>query len=203
MSGVKHLVNEMVKQGERAMTNRMPVRIGKVSSFDPANYAVKCLILPGDDENPNGVETGWIPIGASWAGAGWGVFAPPPLGTMVELQFQEDDLESGLVGHHFFNNIDTPLNVPAGEWWLVHQSGSLLKFHNDGSVEMQAATNLTAGAPNGILRLVGKQVQVHATQDYRFDANGHGQHWFGDHIDTYQIGEVAGTPHAISPPEIS
>ena len=53
------------------------------------------------------------------------------------------------------------------------------------------------------LRLQGKDIQLHATNSIRWDANGHGQHWFPTYIDTYQIGEVSGTAHPISPPEIT
>jgi hypothetical protein len=70
----------------------------------------------------------------------------------------------------------------------------MVKFHNDGSVELGAHTTL---------RLTGADIQIHATSSFRFDVNGHGQHWFADHVDTWQIGETSGTAHAISPPEIS
>ena len=76
-----------------------------------------------------------------------------------------------------------------------------MKFHNDGSVEVTAQGNmtLTSGAT---LRLTAPTIQVHATTEYRFDVNGHGQAWHPTLINTYQIGEVAGASHAISPPEI-
>jgi len=121
---------------------------------------------------------------------------------MVEVQFQEGDPEAGFVCQRFYNDSDRPLNVPSGEFWLVHQSGSLFKFHNDGSVEMQAATNLTASAPNGTLRLAGKDVQIHGSNSFRFDANGHGQHWKPTSTDFYQTGERGNTTNAIAPPEI-
>lgn len=47
-----------------------------------------------------------------------------------------------------------------------------------------------------------KNIKLHATDSYKFDVNGHGQNWLPTKIDTWQIGEVAGTLHAISPPEI-
>lgn len=52
-------------------------------------------------------------------------------------------------------------------------------------------------------RVEAKDIELHATDNYRFDVNGHGQHWHPDKVDTWQIGEVAGTAHAIDPPEIS
>lgn len=47
-----------------------------------------------------------------------------------------------------------------------------------------------------------KNIKLHATDSYKFDVNGHGQNWLPTKIDTWQIGEVAGTAHNISPPEI-
>ena len=35
---------------------------------------------------------------------------------------------------------------PVGEFWLVHKSGSQIKFHNDGSVEVNANTDLKVTA---------------------------------------------------------
>lgn len=193
---MKHLLNAMRRQAELVMGALAGVRSGIVSSYDPGNYSAKVRIMP---ENR---ETGWLPIVSPWIGNGWGLFAPPSVGDAVEVQFHEDDAEAGYVGQRFFNDSDRPLNVPSGEFWLVHKSGSLFKFHNDGSVEMQAATNLTASAPNGTLRLAGKDVRVHGTNSFRFDVNGHGQHWKPTSIDAYQTGESGNTSNPITAPEI-
>jgi hypothetical protein len=34
----------------------------------------------------------------------------------------------------------TPPAAPSGEFWLLHQTGSYLKLHNDGSIESSAGT---------------------------------------------------------------
>lgn len=111
-------------------------RVGLVSSYDPANYCAKVRIMPED------VETGWLPITSPWVGDGWGLFAPPTVGDMVEVQFQEDDIEAGFIVGRFYNDSDRPLPVESGEFWLVHKSGSFLKFHNNGSVELHTAEDL-------------------------------------------------------------
>jgi hypothetical protein len=49
---------------------------------------------------------------------------------------------AGSVGWRFYNDEDKPPPCPSGEFWLVHQAGSMLKFHNDGSVELVAAGDL-------------------------------------------------------------
>jgi len=53
------------------------------------------------------------------------------------------------------------------------------------------------------IRFEAPVIELHASTSYRWDVNGHGQHWYGTYIDTWQIGETAGTAHNISPPEIS
>lgn len=45
------------------------------------------------------------------------------------------------------------------------------------------------------------KIALHAASEFKFDVNGHGQKWLPTKIDTWQIGEVAGTAHSISPPE--
>lgn len=138
---MQRLMNSMRAQAELAQSGRARVRVGLVSSYDPANYCAKVRLMPED------VETGWLPVTSPWAGNGWGMFAPPTPGDMVEVQFQEDSIEAGFVVGRFYSDSDRPLPAPSGEFWLVHQSGSLLKFHNGGTVELVAAGTLTSSAP--------------------------------------------------------
>lgn len=138
---MKHQFNMMKAIAEQAMGARAAVRIGTVTSYDPRNYCAKVMI------HPEGAETGWIPVLSPWVGNGWGLFAPPLIGDQVEVQFQEDNFEAGFICNRFYSDSDRPLSVQSGEFWLVHQSGSCLKFHNDGTVELNAAGTLTSTAP--------------------------------------------------------
>ncbi len=115
-------------------------RIGVITGYDPDAYAVKVLLKPDD------TPTSWIPLKSIWVGNGWGLFCPPSIGDAVELDFQEGDASVACVGWRFYNDVDRPLPCPSGEFWLVHQSGSMLKFHNDGSVDLSAAGTLTTTA---------------------------------------------------------
>ena len=132
------MINVMRAQADMAGSGRASVRLAIVSSYDPDNYCAKVRIQPED------TETGWLPVVSPWVGNGWGVFAPPTVGDLVEVQFQEDDFEAGFICQRFFNDSDRPLSVNSGEFWLVHQSGSFLKFHNDGTVELNTQSNLIA-----------------------------------------------------------
>lgn len=122
------LLNAMKLQAMLAGESKAHTRMATVSGYDPANYCAKVFIQP---EN---IETGWLPVASLWVGNNFGMFAPPAEGDMVQIAFQEGDFNSGIVGMRLFNDQDRPLNVPGGEFWLVHSSGSSVKLTNDGKV---------------------------------------------------------------------
>ena len=189
------ILNRVRVECERVLSRLAKPRHGFVVNYDPNRYAVRVAI------QPEGTPTGYIPLKSDWVGNGWGDVAGPSIGDTVELSFQEGVLEAAVVSGRFFNAKNPPPPVPSGERWIIHKTGSLLKFHNDGSVEVTAAGNmtLTAGAT---LRLAAPTIQLHAINEYRWDVDGHGQAWLPTKVDTYQIGESPGTANPISPPEI-
>lgn len=131
------MLNAMRLQAMMQGQSRIATRLGTILGYDSANYCAKVMIQP---EN---IESGWLPIASPWVGNGWGIFAPPADGDVVIITFQEEDFSAGIITQRLFTDSARPLNVPVGEFWLVHQSGSLLKFHNDGSVELTSNKNLT------------------------------------------------------------
>jgi uncharacterized protein involved in type VI secretion and phage assembly len=106
-------------------------RFGTVTSVDPATATAKVTL------QPEGVLTGWLPVLSPWVGAGWGLHCPPSPGDQVLVVAQEGDAEHGLIVGRAFSNTQTPPAAPAGEFWLVHQSGSFIKLQNDGTIQMQ------------------------------------------------------------------
>lgn len=161
--------NQMMLAAKMATADRAPTKLGAVTSYDPDNYAVVVLLRPED------ITTGWLPLVSSWSGNNWGMFAPPSIGDLVEVQFVDGSLEAGFACQRFYTDQNRPLNVPSGEFWLVHKSGSLLKFHNDGTVELHAATAINSSAPqwthtgpmtinDGDLKVQGDITDRYATQ---------------------------------------
>lgn len=138
---IREMQNRMLLAAQMAASGRASTRVGKVTSYDPVNYCAVVQLLPG------GEQTGWLPVVSPWVGNGWGLFAPPTPGDLVEVQFVDDNIEAGFVCQRFYNDTDRPLTVQSGEFWLVHKSGSFLKFHNDGTVELNSAGTLTSTAP--------------------------------------------------------
>ena len=55
----------------------------------------------------------------------------------------------------------------------------------------------------GTHRIEAASIELHASDHFRFDVNGHGQVWYPTKVDPWTIGADAGTTHPISPPEIS
>ncbi len=135
---MKRLLNAMARQAQLANSSRAETRVGIVSAYNPADYCAKVQL------QPEGTETGWLPVLSPWIGEGWGLFCPPSIGDQVQVEFQEGSAEAGFVVGRFFSNAQRPLPVSSGEFWLVHQTGSALKFHNDGTVEVESASNMTA-----------------------------------------------------------
>ena len=123
---MQRITNALVGEAQRSAGTKSLPRRGIVSAYDPSNYAAKVRIQPED------VETGWLPVGSVWVGNGWGLFCPPALGDEVDVHFQEGGKNAGYISLRFFGNVARPLEVPAGELWLVHSSGSRFKLTNDG-----------------------------------------------------------------------
>ena len=122
-------------------------RFGLVTSVDPQRYAARVAL------QPEGVITGWLPILSGWIGAGWGLVCPPSPGDQVLVLPQEGNAEHGvIVGSSFSDLARPPQGAPAGEFWLVHRSGSFLKLANDGTVQV-----------NGDLHVAGNVYDAHGS----------------------------------------
>lgn len=135
---MRGLQNVMRAQAMMAQQGKQHSRLGIVTAYDPNTYSVKVQFPP------DASETGWIPMGALAVGSGWGILAAPVLGDQIEVVFQDGDRDAGIAGMRLFDNQSPPPVVPSGEFWIVHKTGSALKFHNDGKVELITNSDLTA-----------------------------------------------------------
>lgn len=122
------LADHMRRQAMLARAGFSDPQLGVVTSLDTANYCVKVRI------EPDNVETGWLPIASQWVGAGWGMFAPLPVGTQVQVIFSEANPEIGIVTGALFHDGMRPQNCPEGEFWLVHADGATVKLLNGGDL---------------------------------------------------------------------
>lgn len=109
-----------------------PPRTGTISSYDPGSHSVKVTI------QPDGFDTGWIQLNAIGVGKGWGVLTGPQIGDEVTVSFDQGDPNLGRITGRHFSSENPPPAVPSGETWIVHESGSLLKFNTDGTVTLHS-----------------------------------------------------------------
>ncbi|MHC8295316.1 phage baseplate assembly protein V [Pseudomonas sp. LB3P58] len=196
MSAIGDLLNAQRQHQSNGSTYP---RKGTISSYDKDSYSVKVLIQPED------LETGWIQLDAHGVGNGWGVVVGPQIGDEVEVSFDNGDPNLGSVTGRYFNDTNTPPPVPSGETWIVHASGSLLKFHNDGSVELIANTTLNATAqtanvtatisanvtaPAINLRASGQTLLKFVTETFQALFNGHTHASGGSGVPVQQMGNT-------------
>jgi hypothetical protein len=163
------LANQMRIAAVRATQFDVSSAKGVVTSYDPNRYAAKVFIMPEGsfpDETGEIEESGWIPVNTSWSGNGWGMFCPPSPGDQVTIQFIEGDTTSAEIVGRVFDVAHLPLNVPSGEFWLVHASGTFLKLTNDGKVSLNSSAEIDVG------NLVDA-VQTLCTQAFHDWAEGH------------------------------
>ncbi len=135
-------------------------RFGVVVSVDPQRHAARVSL------QPEGVITGWLPVLSPWVGAGWGLALPPSPGQQVLVLPQDGDAEHGVIVGGAWSDAQPSPGAPAGEVWLVHQSGSFIKLVGDGSVRV-----------NGDLHVNGEVYDRHGSLDRlrrAYDAHVHG-----------------------------
>lgn len=163
---MKALLNAMRLQAQRQASSRQDTTVGQITSYDPATFSVRVQLQAEQ------ILTGWLPLCSPWIGNGWGMFAAPSVGDMVTVQFFGADLEAGFVEGRLYNDIDRPLSVPSGEFWLVHQSGSFLKFTDDGSVSVNTAHDLIATVGHNLTATVATDATVSVTGNATLTVGG-------------------------------
>lgn len=88
-------------------------KLGTVTSYDPDGYAVKVML------QPEGTETGWLPISGGMAGAGFGVYYGPSNGDQAIVVFQEGDVTVGKCVGFVGSDDAPPPHVVSGEIHLI------------------------------------------------------------------------------------
>lgn len=163
---MRAIANAMRQIGQQQQSARAGTRVGVITNYDPATYSVKVRIQPDD------ILSGWIPLKAVAVGDGFGIYAAPRPGDVVELHFQEDAIDCASAGLRFFGDGALPVKVPAGEYWIVHRSGSTLKFHDSGDVELVAAGSLSAAVTGSVTATVAGSLNATVSGDATFAIAG-------------------------------
>ncbi len=112
-------------------------KLATVASVDATTSMARVLL------QPEGVLSGWLPILSPWIGNGWGMVCLPQPGDQVLIAPQDGDIEQGIVVGGCYSRQQRPPNAPAGEFWLVHQSGSFIKLASDGAIHIGGDLRVT------------------------------------------------------------
>jgi hypothetical protein len=139
MGWLNRFRNVVRQEAQRATADLSLPRAGIVQNYDPVRHTVRVLL------QPEGILTGYLPVKEAWVGNGWGMYAPPSPGQVVDVHFQQGGKEAGYVDGAFYSARTKPLACPAGEFWLVHQFGCVLKFTNGGKVLLGSTAEVDVG----------------------------------------------------------
>lgn len=154
--GLQNLIRREVL---RVLGTRATTRSALVDSYDPANHAAKVRFQPEDS------LSGWLPVATMRAGNGAGVHFAPNIGDQVLVHFLEGEHETGVVGMRLYSDADRPLNVPAGQMWMVDDAGAAVKLTNDGNVSVASAGSgsITVTANSGTVTVAAQKVVVNSS----------------------------------------
>ncbi|MCJ2080172.1 phage baseplate assembly protein V [Methylobacterium sp. J-090] len=114
-----------------------PNRMAEVTSYNEKTHAVKLKIMP------EGIETGWAPLGSIAIGNGFGVAVGAKAGDMVMVAYPEGDHSSPIVISRVFSDVQKAPKVKGGEMVIWHESGTRDVYSEDGSHTKTHATGGT------------------------------------------------------------
>lgn len=123
---IDEFVNISRREAGRMDTLRKHSSTLLVTSYDPDTYAIKGTY------QPEGKESGWIPLATQQSGSGYGITVGPKIGDQYEVAFSGGDLESPYVLGRIFSDKDKAPKVESGEVLARHESGTRLFLNKDG-----------------------------------------------------------------------
>lgn len=120
-SNLRQMIAQMIAGGGH-------LRCGLVNAYDPVAYRVKVVL------QPEGIETGWMPILTLMSGSSFGVYAAPSQGNEALVFGLEGDAQV-LVCLGFLNNVeDVPPTIQSGEVKVIAKAGGSMAMTQDGHV---------------------------------------------------------------------
>ena len=136
--------NAVLRIVERHSAGRHNKRAGLVTSWDPKKHLAKVMF------QPEGHETGWLPVHTMAAANGSGHMTGltqgdgKTTGDHVEVVYQEGDFETGAIVARIHSEVDAAPTVQSGEQLFSTPFGQSIKMANDKSVAIAGASNLKA-----------------------------------------------------------
>jgi phage baseplate assembly protein V len=159
---MNHLQNQMRLQAGLVAGNINTCAWGIIDSYDSANHSVKVRRQPEDPEDPAASLSNWMPLPTMWTGNGWGMKAAPKLGELVMVGHIEGNANEQVVLGFCFNDEERPPAGDAGEFVLVHESGSFLKLLDNGKLTLNGNVEIDLSAPKVVITTTG-DTEINAT----------------------------------------
>jgi phage baseplate assembly protein gpV len=154
---MQQLLNALKAQAGALDLGVAQPRLALVTSVDPSTATARVTL------QPEGVLSGWLPVLTPWAGNGWGLVCLPSPGTQVLVIAQEGHADHGMIIGAAFSATAVPPAAPAGEFWLVHQSGSYIKLIADGTIQVNGDLHVAGDVydSHGSLNRLRQHYDVH------------------------------------------
>ena len=162
-----NLENIIFRCIERWAASRYSERHGMVTSYDSKKYLAKVMF------QPDGQESGWLPIETGHIGNGYGVAVGlmtgdgQQTGDQVIVRYQENDFEGGKIVQRVHSDQDKPPQVESGEMVMWTKWGQQIRFNKDGSLTLK--TGVPTGQQQGQQGQQGQMGQGQQSQQEQQD----------------------------------
>jgi phage gp45-like len=193
MSAYDELSHLIALHAQQQIGDEVPFSIGHVIAYDPTSNEVQVVFPSFPVIDPiSGAPTGqyatspWVQLGTPWAGNGWGFQAAPEVGDAIApfsgtqcvvFQRNRNGVE-GLAAVLLYTQQDVPADTEllAGEAILRHSTGTRMKFHQNGELEVFVAANMSLTTEAGIsVQLnTGGNIAITLPSGQTFSINGTG-----------------------------
>ncbi len=146
--------NTLIDRIQGLLSQRGTTRIGVITEYQPFQVQVKIF--------PEGYITDWIPLEALAIGAGCGVICAPNIGDVCVVEHINEDFNTPVARTRLFTDGFTSPPAQAGEVWIVHSTGSLMKLTSDGIITVSSSSKLIINTVSDVDVTAGGDVNVSA-----------------------------------------
>ena len=173
-----NIVQGIMMAADRQSSHALPWVPAHISSYDPANHMVRCLVPQHRDPFTGEFqETGWLQLLTPMMGNGFGMqYAPFGGATQDNLQAGEQvhllvsrRTQTNYLAAALTWNATMPPPMPkinAGELVVKDAFGNMVYFQNDGTILVSGATNVVVEAAHNVT-VNSTTVNVNASQSVK------------------------------------
>ncbi len=111
---------------ERHLASHAGIKAAEISAYDPKRHAIKATL------HPDGIETGWFPMGTSHVGNGFGVVMGPNVGDQIMVGFLGGNIDSPVHLGRLHSDKEQPPVANSGEVVIQHGNGATIKITSTG-----------------------------------------------------------------------